>query len=493
MMTDDYISTPQSDDDREVVHQGENFGAYETIGERDTQEDTLARLAFEAETMQDLSPDAIGRALYHTYIALDKQYVPKSGQEDSGSTVSAVVYTQAKGMKDALVVATLGDASSFVAVYNTSNQLIGVRRLNSVTHKPTDPAEKKRLKNLGVPVTNGRVNGLAVSRAVGDNRGPQAFTSQDRGYEEVITAKSDIDVILLDDIYEDLKTSSDQVGSIRCLTVCDGFTDGAGRSPRAQTKEGHEKYLLRALEEIENSESMSEAQLAQALAKHASARLGQDSPSAHADAVTTSEDTHQQSTDNISVLVSTPQDGQPFLQQVNDGHGGAGASRFLAEHTRTEFEKQIALQIKCKQSVAKLKKITEEYENHLSESSTDLKNLVKGLKSILNDSEEDDEGIVRNFYQHLNQHISDIEDHKDKNNARNFLKSVAKIALKLVTFGLLSTPKRLLSTAEQFLKPVAAYKDKLEEIIKSGPQQEAAQEPLQDSEDDGEESEPPQP
>lgn len=66
------------------------------------------------------------------------------------------------------ITATIVDAASFAVVYGKEGNVLGVKRLNSVTHKPSDETERERAAwwNYYVLGSDGY---LALSRAIGDN------------------------------------------------------------------------------------------------------------------------------------------------------------------------------------------------------------------------------------------------------------------------------------------------------------------------------------
>ncbi|WP_419418577.1 hypothetical protein ACNVED_08405 [Legionella sp. D16C41] len=157
-------------------HENQAFGYFETLNQwhRDAQEDSLAWETLEENSLDSLSPEEIGRRLWTTYRELDKQWQDEHNRKgticNAGTTASTTIYDG----KGNLITATLADAASFAAVYSSDNQLLGVVRLNSVTHKPTDKTEELRINRAGgyVSFVNGvgRVcKQLAVSRAIGDN------------------------------------------------------------------------------------------------------------------------------------------------------------------------------------------------------------------------------------------------------------------------------------------------------------------------------------
>ena len=78
--------------------------------------------------MSHLTPTQIGYRLWTTYQLLDANL----GDIPDGTTAFTTVYDG----KNNLVTATLADAAAFAAVDGADNQLLGVVRLNSITHKP---------------------------------------------------------------------------------------------------------------------------------------------------------------------------------------------------------------------------------------------------------------------------------------------------------------------------------------------------------------------
>ncbi|TAL66306.1 MAG: hypothetical protein EPN84_00545, partial [Legionella sp.] len=292
------------------------MGYFETKGARPTQEDALTYEQFDQkqftpkDSNQPLSPVEIGHRLWTSFKILNRN-IPKAG-----TTAATTVYDG----KGNLVTATLADSVTFAAVYDKKGHCIGVSRLNSVTHKPTDPNELARIQAAGGFVAGGRVQGqLAVSRAMGDH--------SVRG----VCAEATIDITSTSQIVQNLGIDPKRVGSIQIITTCDGFTDGAGND---QSKKGHEQYLFNKLRTIPGAGTKSEQQLANYLAKQAIKDGSQD---------------------NVSIAVQTINAKTPrFLLGLYDGHGGKEASTFVARHIAPMFEAQCAMsrQVYAQQELA---------------------------------------------------------------------------------------------------------------------------------------------
>lgn len=304
------ISKPQ--DIEEVVSGSNNeyhFGYYETrnFPRRDEQQDALAWHILEnheltaADATTTLSPEEIGHRLWTSYQLLEKPELK------AGTTASTTVYDG----KGNLITATLADAASFAAVYDEFGQVLGVVRLNSVTHKPTNLEERTRIETAGGFVFRGRVNGvLAVSRAIGDNELKQVG----------VCSEAQIDILSTAQIAAKLNIASEKIGKIHVITTCDGFTDGAASN---QSKEGHEQYLLRILNGMALPGNETEEALAEELAEQAK---------------------RDRSHDNISVAIQTiTKETPPFLIGVYDGHAGTDASCHVADNIGPVFKAQCAL------------------------------------------------------------------------------------------------------------------------------------------------------
>lgn len=293
------ISDPSYAEDNGYSRE-DSFGFYKTQRERDYQEDALV---FETITPEELiskedsslTPQEIAHRLWTTYQLLDEK--PYS----EGTTACTTVYDG----KGNLITATLADSVSFIVCYDTEGK-IKVNRLNSITHKASDPSETQRIKDAKGYVFLGRVNGrLALSRAIGD-----------REYKSCgVCSEASIDITNVAELMNDPKTSA-----IKIITTSDGFTDDS----RDQTKEGHENFLRKTLETIGNTENLSEEELAQ--------RLGHSAVD------------FMSSTDNTSVGVKTlKKDSLPWLLGVYDGHGGSAASSKVANNIGRLFKKQCSL------------------------------------------------------------------------------------------------------------------------------------------------------
>ena len=298
-----FISCPGEKDLKEQLAR---FGCFETLGHRQRQEDALAWHEMQEKDISHLTPEAIGHRLWTTYQLLDAAL----GDITDGTTASTTVYDG----KNHLITATLADAASFAAVYGSDNQLLGVVRLNSITHKPDNQNEHARIKQAGsfvdfrcdVPRVRGE---LAVSRAIGD-----------RAFGKAVPADAQIDMMSFDELAKQLGTDSKSIAKVQVITTCDGFTDGAGD---AQTKEDQEAYLSKLLHQRYVS-TLSESNLAEKLAKRA---------------------IEDGSGDNVSVSVQTIIPGQktPTVQGVYDGHGGVKAAHYVAKNMFSVFKKQCQL------------------------------------------------------------------------------------------------------------------------------------------------------
>ncbi|WP_419419923.1 PP2C family serine/threonine-protein phosphatase [Legionella sp. D16C41] len=302
-----YPKTPELFQVQEdVIYQDSEqpFGYFETQNSRyrSQQEDALAWETLD-ETLDGLAPEEIGKRLWTTYRMLDEQ-VLKEDFED-GTTASTTIYDG----KDNLITATLADAASFAAIYHDNGKLLGVVRLNSVTHKPTDPKEKLRIEKAGGFVIFNRVGGtLAISRAIGDK-----YLK-----ESGVSSEATIDINSIKALAETFNISPEAIEKIQIITTCDGFTDGASE----ESKVGHEAFLIAALNES-ITEAKTEAEIAKALVQKALANGSKD---------------------NVSVTVQTITKNTPsFLLGVYDGHGGSKAATHVAQNISSEFRKQCAL------------------------------------------------------------------------------------------------------------------------------------------------------
>lgn len=117
-------------------------------------------LAAEALTGPEEDPEAVKEGVREAFLALDRRMqalAQAEGWEHAGSTAVAVLVSPRR-----LYFINLGDSRALLC------------RAASVTfytqdHKPSRPAERKRIENAGGSVLLERVNGsLAVSRALGD-------------------------------------------------------------------------------------------------------------------------------------------------------------------------------------------------------------------------------------------------------------------------------------------------------------------------------------
>jgi YD repeat-containing protein len=291
---DQEISIPGLNPDVSIKRPEYGFGLHEMKGWRPTQEDAAVACWYAKNAFTALSPQEIGKRLWTTY-KLINQHCCKPGF--AGSTASTTVYDG----QGNLITATLGDSVAFAVVYNKENQVQSVTRLNQIIHHPN--YDRERFEKDGGVIISGRAQGaygsLALSRALGDYEYRKLGVCDD----------AHINIATTNEL------SSEDIGTIKIITTCDGFTDPASQ----QTKEGHEQWLFDCLNS--NLENMSESQLADFLVLKAF---------------------NAKSQDNISVLVQTVLD-YPFLVGIYDGHGGVQTSSYCAQHINEVFVQQCNL------------------------------------------------------------------------------------------------------------------------------------------------------
>ena len=161
----DVVYTPKSFVQYTVGQNSTGFACYETQCLQDGQEDALVCLDLDKESeVIRLTPEQLGARLWSTHKQLDEETkeLPRSG-----TTASSNLYDG----KGNIITATLGDAASFAVVYRRNGQVSRVVRLNSITHKPSDPVENRRIVQQGGGVCFGRVkvNWLFPGRLVISN------------------------------------------------------------------------------------------------------------------------------------------------------------------------------------------------------------------------------------------------------------------------------------------------------------------------------------
>lgn len=309
------ISVPKPNHaDSTEYDQKYRFGYFETCGKRRGQEDAIAWHVLQPNELiptgesERLHPIEIGHRLWTTYQLLD------TPELKAGTTASTTIYDG----HGHFITATLADAVSFLVVYDLDGEALGVVRLNSVTHKPDQLLERKRIERAGGtvelihPESNFyRVNGiLAVSRAIGDHA--------DDLKEGGVCSEATIDIVDLEHICQTLRLDRNYVHTVQIIATCDGFTDG---SREKQTKRDHENYLLNCLRRLNCPTQMTEDQLAASLAQLA---------------------INDGSMDNVSVAVQTVTNSSVFVG-VYDGHAGKKASSYVATHIGKVFKAQCAL------------------------------------------------------------------------------------------------------------------------------------------------------
>lgn len=435
------------------------------------------------QQLNNLSPVEIGARLWTTYRTLDDTILEK--KIEGGTTASTTVYDG----KGNLITATLADAASFAAVYGQNGELLGVVRLNSVTHKPADEKERERIEAAGGNISNGRVDGgengrLAVSRAIGD----APFK------ESGVCSEATIDVTSIDELSKRLNVERKKIGTVQIITTCDGFTDATF----FQTQEAHEELLSRALTQLlQHNKNPSEKDIAEALVHEAK---------------------QKHSKDNITVAIQTiptiSRETPAFMLGVYDGHGGAEVATFVAKNIGSEFKKQCSLTpIAYQEQPLSAQNHAEAYErdnpNHLERitlknlqdlTSTYLKNLnnkspqytiVTELNGLLNDDKLPKNQRIAQFYNHLenkadsNKTNIDIIKADKSINGRDFLKGVA-IVFAIILTGVLPGVLVLLKTktnlsdyfntqGNKFINATNQFKNKCNELKGKGESKEPDQ------------------
>lgn len=433
-----------SDDEAENVRYQDTdqpFGYFEMQNApiRSAQEDALAWEILE-QSLDSLSPEDISKRLWTTYRTLDEQILKK--QYNDGTTASTTVYDG----KGNLITATLADAASFAAIYDKDDDVLGVVRLNSVTHKPTDPDEGQRIIDAGGFVGGRRVNGiLAISRAIGD-----------KPFKQVgVCSEATIDITSIDDLARRFNMSREDIGKVQIITTCDGFTDAAS----AETKRGHEQFLYQSLKEITKSDKNKlEAEIAKALALQAKAKG---------------------SSDNISIAIQTITSNTPaFMLGVYDGHGGDRASIYVAQNIGDEFKKQCSLtpnayaeqklsvdknelayqrdnseslrnkrsirasilgKDECESIITQLRTLTLKYQTDLSKKNREIHLIIEQLLMVLNSSAKNQDTINK-YFEILEKreegkaftNLQIIQNNKDSSTGY-FIAGIATIAATIVT------------------------------------------------------------
>lgn len=133
-------------------HGGDKTAKYCQSTFTDVLTDKLKDIDFEND-------DLVGETLKNCFIEIDGRIceILQREENESGTTAVCAIVTN-----DKIIVANCGDSRS---VLGTKNGTVPM----SHDHKPTQKAEKARIKEAGGLVILGRVNGdLAVSRALGD-------------------------------------------------------------------------------------------------------------------------------------------------------------------------------------------------------------------------------------------------------------------------------------------------------------------------------------
>eukprot|EP00758_Cryptobia_borreli_P011991 Tbor_TRINITY_DN5708_c1_g2::TRINITY_DN5708_c1_g2_i3::g.19964::m.19964/K14803/PTC2_3; protein phosphatase PTC2/3 len=120
-----------------------------------------------------------GDAFVKAYLDIDGTLQNNPDYSDGGCTAVSVLLIDSK-----LICASAGDSRAIL--YRTDGEIVAL----SEDHKPSRPSEQERIRKAGGSVEQGRVNGLSLTRAIGDF---SAKTDTTRSLaDQVITAKPDI-------------------------------------------------------------------------------------------------------------------------------------------------------------------------------------------------------------------------------------------------------------------------------------------------------------
>ncbi len=307
------IISTSTDESTSVQHPSEPFGFCEIKGRRHSMEDALVWAALPDDALESekikLTPEELRHRLWTTDVVLDELCQNRGFFEykfDGGSTASTVVYDG----NGNLLIATLGDAYTFAAVYSQIGEPLGVLQLNKIIHTPEQALECTRIKAMGGKIRDGRINGINISRSIGD------VSSRKSG----MIADPSIDIVSLENIRTHLNIDVQNIGSIKIITSCDGFTEPADydgvRANSDSMLEKHQDYLLGFLKEIHTKQPQNnEVALARDLVfKAYCAGSG----------------------DNISIAVHTLSYHElalkkAFFMSVYDGHGDEDVAHFAAQ------------------------------------------------------------------------------------------------------------------------------------------------------------------
>ncbi len=378
---------------------------------------------------------------------------PPIKPEKIGATGSSVVFAQ-----NHLITSTVGDASSFAAIYDKQGHCRGVVRLNSKSHNLTHNTEEEaRSVAAGGSVEewfgSKRLNlNLEVSRSFGDTTAKQKGSIDD----------PQMDVISLEELAKQSNVSTEEIGEIKCFTGSDGLTDGASSA----TKESHEAFMKEILDSLQPNTS--NADIANHLVTQAIAKVKK------ADNTSLALHSIQIAYDPETKAITSKT--KPFIITVADGHGDKSESLaaevasglvYEVSHqcglTESKYKGQ-EFSVKNKSSdyyrdnvdyasdiVASLKEATAQYESELSGSKKNegVRSILDQLQATLNDTQKNDQEKVIKYYQILDQQSASQTENNMKiieNNTHpsttTFLKRIAAIASLVIGLipGLIALP-----------------------------------------------------
>lgn len=218
----------------------------------------------------------------------------ESQRQEDGSTVTAAVIFKAPAddkksePQKKVAIANLGDSRTYI-VRNVNGKLKLIPQTKD--HNPDNPQEKDRIEKCGQPVYGDRVNGLAVSRSIGDT------AIYKTAYGEKIVG-SHTEEITLRDLGKDDRF---------LLHICDGICE-------VLSDDSIEKILERF---SDNPKSIAKSIIQASF--------------------------HGGSSDNLSVLVTdlSIDYPTPIITAAFDGHGGHKTSKYLGKNFPRIYQESV--------------------------------------------------------------------------------------------------------------------------------------------------------
>lgn len=259
------IST--EDKNEEVIFEGD-FTYHGFAPAKKKKQQAVVQHSLQPEYFSKLSATEIAKRLWTSYKLIDanfeKKYTEAKDKDHekevraAGTTASTTVYDG----KGNLITATLGDTSSFAVIYGKAGEVLGVTRLNSITHIPSIPSEKKRITESGgdiygdstVNFSSYKSSGLKVTRGLGDYS--DVYMSK-KEKKKLISSDAKLDITNIPTFLASKGIKQGDVGSIQIISTSKSFTtygENVYETQQERLRAQQEEFLMQELSKIGDGE-----------------------------------------------------------------------------------------------------------------------------------------------------------------------------------------------------------------------------------------------